>query len=119
MKRHARVLALGVVGIALLVPSALAGTPNGVGLFREHESTCTGGSFEGSPYHGLVTLTGANSFWVNEHHLVIQSVEITYDGDPTAHTYTFGTKVGKTDTMVTCEGDFPGYHVVSHDVVAP
>ena len=48
MKRHARVLALGVVGIALLVPSALAGTPNGVGLFREHESTCTGGPFEGN-----------------------------------------------------------------------
>jgi hypothetical protein len=35
-------------------------------------------------------------------------------------TYAFGQKSGQVSgDVVTCEGDFPGYRVVSHDVVVP
>ena len=115
--RHVLLLAASVGAAALLVPSVFAGTPNGKGLYGEHWSHCTG-AFS---YDGLVTLVpgNGNSFWVNGHHLVILSAQVApTNGD--SITYTFGQKAGQVSgDMVTCEGDFPGYHVVSHDVVVP
>ena len=116
--RHVLLLVASVAVAVLLVPTVVAGTPNGSGLFGEHESHCTGAF----TYNGLVTLVpgNGNSFWVDGHHLVIQSAEVRpTDGD--TFTYTFGQKTGQVSggDMVTCEGDFPGYHVVSHDVVVP
>jgi len=115
--RQVLLLLASVAAAALLVPSVLAGTPNGNGLYGEHQSHCTG-AFS---YDGSVTLVpgNGNSFWVNGHHLVIQSAEVTPTGEATI-TYTFGQKTGQASgDVVTCEGDFPGYHVVSHDVVVP
>lgn len=115
--RQVLLLLASVAAAALLVPTVLAGTPNGNGLYGEHQSYCTG-AFS---YDGLVTLVpgNGNSFWVNGHHLVIQSADVTPTGGTTI-TYTFGQKTGQVaGDVVTCEGDFPGYHVVSHDVVVP
>ena len=116
MKRHFLPLVVAVAAAAFLVPGVFAGTPNGKGLFGEHQSDCTG-AFS---YEGLVTLVPGNgtSFWVDGHHLVIQSAQVTPTGGDTI-TYTFGQKTGQAGEMVTCEGDFPGYHVVSYDVIVP
>jgi len=60
-----------------------------------------------------------NTFWVDGRHLVIQGAQVTPTGGDTV-TYTFGQKTGQVSApMETCEGDSPGYHVVSHDVVVP
>jgi hypothetical protein len=115
--RQLLLLVAGVAAAALLVPTVLAGTPNGNGLYGQHQSHCTG-AFS---YDGLVTLVPGNgiSFWVNGHHLVIRSAEVTPTGGDTI-AYAFGQKTGQVSgDRVTCEGDFPGYHVVSHDVVVP
>lgn len=115
--RQVLLLVASVAAAALLVPTVLAGTPNGNGLFDEHQSHCTG-AFS---YDGLVTLVpgNGNSLWVNGNHLVIQNALVTPTGGDTI-TYTFGQKTGQVSgEMVTCVGDFPGYHVVSHDVVVP
>jgi hypothetical protein len=115
--RHALLVVALVAAAVLLVPAGLAGTPNGNGLFGEHHSNCTG-AFS---YTGPVTLVpgNGNSFWVQGHHLVIQSADVTPANSDTI-TYTFGQKTGQVSRgMVTCVGDFPGYHVVSHDVVVP
>ena len=115
--RQLLLLVAGVAAAALLVPTVLAGTPNGNGLYGQHQSHCTG-AFS---YDGLVTLVPGNgtSFWVEGHHLVIQNTQVTPTGGDTI-TYTFGQKTGQVSgDRVTCEGDFPGYHVVSHDVVVP
>jgi hypothetical protein len=118
MKRQLLLLvAAAAAAAALLVPTLNAGTPKGQGLFGEHASVCTGGF----SYSGLVTLVpgSGNSFWVSGHHLVIQSADVTPDGGQTV-TYSFGAKRGpSTRPMETCEGDFPGYHVVSHDIIVP
>lgn len=115
--RHVLLLVASTAAAALLVPTVLAGTPNGNGLFGEHHSHCSGAF----AYDGPVTLVpgNGNSFWVDDHHLVIQRAEVTPDGADTI-VYTFGRKTGQVSgDMVTCVGDFPGYHVVSHDVVVP
>lgn len=116
--RQFLLLAASVALASLLVPSVFAGTPNGAGLYGEHQSHCTG-AFS---YDGLVTLVpgNGNSFWADGHHLVIQSATVTPTGGGDTITYTFGQKTGQlSGDIVTCEGDFPGYHVVSHDVVVP
>ena len=72
-------------------------------------------------FDGKVTLVPdvGTSFWAGDLHLVIQSFDYTPEGGPTT-TYQFGKKTGQVSgEMVTCEGDFPGYHIVSHDVVVP
>lgn len=115
--RQVLLLVSAVAAAALLVPTVFAGTPKGNGLYGEHQSHCTG-AFS---YDGLVTLVpgNGNSFWVDGHHLVIQSADVTPIGGSTI-TYVFGQKAGQmSGDTVTCEGDFPGYHVVSHDVVVP
>ena len=109
--------AAAAAAASLFVPVVLAGTPNGKGLYGEHVSHCTGAF----AYTGPVTLVpgNGNSFWVDGHHLVIRSADVTPEGGTTV-TYTFGAKTGQSNgPTVTCEGDFPGYHVVSHDVVVP
>lgn len=115
--RHVLLVVASVAAAVLLVPMGLAGTPKGNGLFGEHQSSCSGAV----NYSGPVTLVpgNGNSFWVQGHHLVIQSADVTPENSDTI-TYTFGHKTGQVSgDMVTCVGDFPGYHVVSHDVVVP
>ena len=120
-----RAVALAGFLAALAVPAATAGTPGGHGLLSGwHQSHCTGAV----DYDGYVTLVpgAGNSFWVAGNHLVIQSVDVTYDDDvfPPA-TYTFGKKTGQAGDAVTCTGhfdatdDYPGYTVTSHDLIVP
>ena len=122
MMRHLLLLAAAATTSALLVSAAAAGVPKGAGLFGEHLSYCSGAFTYGTAEDPLpvILVPGAgNSFWVDGHHLVIQSVEVTPTGG-TTESYTFGQKTGQVaGDMVTCEGDFPGYHVVSHDVLVP
>ena len=123
MRRRVLLLAAAasVAALVLVAQGALAGTPNGAGLYGEHLSHCWGAFVYGTAADPLpVTLVpgAGNSFWVAGHHLVIQSVDVTPTGETTS-TVTFGAKTGQTGEMVTCEGDFPGYHVVSHDVLVP
>ncbi|MGZ4390519.1 MAG: hypothetical protein ACXVRK_00135 [Gaiellaceae bacterium] len=118
MKRHILPLVAAAAAGALLVPAVFAATPHGNGLYGEHWSHCTGAF----TYDGYVTLVpgNGNSFWVNGNHLVIQSATVTDSATNTIYEYTFGVKAGQASgPMVTCVGDFPGYHVVSHDVVVP
>jgi hypothetical protein len=117
MKWQVLLLVASAAAAALLVPAVLAGTPNGVGLYGEHVSHCTGAFV----YDGPVTLVpgSGNSFWVAGHHLVIQNADVTPTGGDTM-TYSFGQKTGQVQgDKERCEGDFPGYHVVSYDVVVP
>jgi hypothetical protein len=112
-----------VAAMAVFVPTVLGGTPNGKGLYGEHLSYCTG-FFEYGTAENLLPVTlvpgNGNSFWVNGYHLVIQSADVTDSATNVTTTYTFGNKTGQTTgPMERCEGDFPGYHVVSHDVVVP
>jgi hypothetical protein len=118
MKRHVLPLVVALAAAAFLVPAVFAGTPHGNGLFGEHWSHCTGAF----TYDGYVVLVpgNGNSFWVNGHHLVIQSATVTDTVADATYEYAFGVKAGQVSgPMVTCEGDFPGYHVVSHDVIVP
>lgn len=122
MKLHLGLLAALASVAALLAQGVFAGTPRGAGLYGEHLSHCTGAFTYGTAQDPLpVTLVpgNGNSFWVNGYHLIIQSADVTPTGGVTT-TYTFGNKTGQvTGATETCEGDFPGYHVVSHDVLVP
>ena len=108
---------------AVFVPTVLGGTPKGHGLYGEHLSHCTGFFEYGTAENPLpVTLVPGNgtSFWVDGHHLVIQRAEVTDTAGNVTTTYTFGNKTGQAaGPLERCEGDFPGYHVVSYDVVVP
>jgi hypothetical protein len=56
---------------------------------------------------------------VNGPHLVILSADVTPDGASTV-TYIFSEETGQAiGPMETCEGNFPGYHVVSDHIVVP
>jgi hypothetical protein len=117
MKQHLLLLGVTAAAAALLVPTVFAGTPSGYGLYGEHWSHCSG-VFD---FDGYVTLVPGNgtSFWVADHQLVIRSADVTPTGSTTI-TYTFGQKTGQVSGNIeSCEGDFPGYHVVSHDIVVP
>ena len=120
--RHLLPTAAAAAACALIVPAANANAPNGAGLYGEHLSHCWGAFTYGTaaePRPVLLVPGAGNSFWVDGHHLVIQSAEITPTGGQT-ETYTFGRKAGQAaGETVTCEGDFPGYHVVSHDLLVP
>lgn len=116
-------VASAVATTAVFAPIVFAGTPNGQGLYGEHLSHCTGSFEYGTAQDPLpVTLVpgNGNSFWVGGHHLVIQSAEVTDTVTGTTTTYTFGNKTGQASGATErCEGDFPGYHVVSRDIVVP
>lgn len=70
----------------------------------------------------MTPLAMGSTSWLNldrgDLHFRVQSATITYDADP-EHPVTndYGKKVGLIDTMITCYGSFPGYSVVSHDVL--
>lgn len=118
MKRLVGLLAFAAAVGALAVPAA-ANTPNGNGLYGEHFSTCT---LNGEPFYtGNITLVpgNGNSFWVNGTHVVILSATVTPTGGM-SQTYTFGGKTKQASgDVLRCEGEFPGYDVVSYDVVVP
>ena len=120
--KHLAIALATCAGAAALAVSATA-TPPGQGLYGEHLSHCFGAFSYGTAENPLpVTLVpgAGNSFWVVGHHLVIQSAEITDRSTGETTSYTFGVKAGQVKgQMVTCEGDFPDYHVVSHDVLIP
>lgn len=120
MRRLLFVAAAAITSAAVAV-SASAKTPPGVGLFGEHQSSCSG-VFD---YQGPVTLVkgSGSTFWVGGHHLVIQSFEYAYDGTSEWVPVSFGNKTGKmTDPMEVCRGHFdgdPGYSVISYSLVIP
>jgi hypothetical protein len=122
MKLHLLLPAASAIAAALLVPGVSAGTPNGAGLYGEHLSHCTGAFVYGTADDPLpVTLVpgNGNSFWVDGHHLIIQSADVTPTGGVT-ETYTFGNKTGQAAGAIeTCKGNFSGYQVVSDSVVVP
>jgi len=120
MKRLLLVLG-ATIAAGAVVASASAKTPQGAGLYRAHESSCSG-VFD---YTGPLTLVpgSGSTFWVAGHHLVIQSFEYRYDGTSEWVPVSFGNKTGKmTDPMEVCQGHFdgdPGYSVVSYSLLAP
>lgn len=120
MRRLLLVL-VAALAAGLLAVAASARTPLGAGLYTQHPSSCSGAF----TYQGLVTLVpgSGSTFWVDGHHLVIQSFEYKYDNASGWTTVSFGNKTGQmTDSMETCQGHFdgnPGYSVVSHSVVVP
>lgn len=120
MRRLLLVVAAAIAAAAMSV-SASAKTPPGVGLFGEHQSSCSG-VFD---YQGLVTLVpgSGSSFWVAGHHLVIQSYEYKYDDSSEWIPVSFGNKTGKmTNPMEVCQGHFdgnPGYSVISYSLIIP
>jgi len=120
MKRVLLVVGTTIAAGTLAV-SASAKTPQGGGLYGAHESSCSG-AFD---YAGPVTLVpgSGSTFWVDGHHLVIQSFEYRYDGTTEWVPVSFGQKTGQiTGPMEVCHGHFdgdPGYSVTSYSVVVP
>lgn len=122
MAKRLLVMLLVAAAAAVAAPS-VSGAPPGAGLYGEHLSHCWGAFTWGTksdPRPVVLVPGNGNSFWVGSHHLVILSAVVTDTTTGETTPYTFGAKTGQAaGATVTCEGDFPGYHVVSHDVVVP
>jgi hypothetical protein len=126
MKRLGAILSALALAALLALP-AVAKEPGGKGLYREHVSTCVSSVFgwTNNTWTGNVTLTGGSgsTFWVDGHHLSIQSYEYMDDGTSDWIVVDHGQKTGQPAPTVVCTGHFgpvgSGYTVRSFDLPVP